>query len=311
VEENFFDVGGNSILLIRVLAQLESQIGTGISVAEFFQNATIAQLTERVFTRRAEQTETSVVQLCFGKGTPIFCVHPGGGYVHHYAKLAEYLAAGHSVYGLQASAHRAPLRSIPEIAAKYVADIRRTQSKGPYRLIGWSLGGLIAFEMARHLNAINETVSFLGLLDTRGIGTADEPDYEHGIVARLNNYLPPTFSLIHLRTLDPPEQLAYVLTELASVQSQPLAVLEAMHMYEALEAARRNYVPEVYDGMVTFIAPAEEYPNTIRAADYWSELTNKQLCLLTVAGDHQTILEEPHVHELAMRLLDNVKNGRA
>jgi thioesterase domain-containing protein len=99
---------------------------------------------------------------------PLVCVHPHGGTAFCYAPLAAHLPPSLPVLGLQAAGldeGEAPAGSVTAMAAGYIEAVRAIQPAGPYRLLGYSFGGLVAYEMARQLLADGERVSFLALLD--------------------------------------------------------------------------------------------------------------------------------------------------
>jgi thioesterase domain-containing protein len=109
---------------------------------------------------------------------PLFCVHSVGGEVVSYRELAHLLGAGQPVWGLQSP--DPPPAEVPEMAARYVAALRGVQPHGPYRIAGWSMGGIVAYEMARQLEAAGETTSVLAIIDAaspaRWTGEAERSD---------------------------------------------------------------------------------------------------------------------------------------
>src|SRR5262249_46251675 len=101
--------------------------------------------------------------------SPLFLVHPHGGTVFCYEPLARALGGTRSVFGLQApglDARTEPLGRIEDMAARYLDEIRAAQPDGPYAVAGWSLGGWVAFEMARRLERAGASVEFFGVFDT-------------------------------------------------------------------------------------------------------------------------------------------------
>jgi thioesterase domain-containing protein len=114
-------------------------------------------------------------------GQTLFCIHPGGGSVHWYGQLAAELAGTHRLVGVQAAGmepDEKPCTSIPEMAARYWTEIRAVQPDGPYRLLGWSLGAVVAHEMARLHPGDVEVVYLL-----------EPPLVESGVRTRLLSYV--------------------------------------------------------------------------------------------------------------------------
>lgn len=109
----------------------------------------------------------------------IFCIHPVAGNVFAYAKLANLLETKYRLYGIQASGlegESLPSHSIEEMATHYIKRIKTVQDRGPYKLVGWSMGGLIAFEMAVQLKAMGERVSFVHLIDVEDPLSMPQPE---------------------------------------------------------------------------------------------------------------------------------------
>ena len=102
---------------------------------------------------------------------PFFFVHSVGGEVMAYLKLARLLGSDQPVYGLQSP--DPPLEDVCEMAARYLAIVREVQPEGPYRIAGWSMGGVVAFELARQLEAQGETTEILAMIDAAGAGRLD------------------------------------------------------------------------------------------------------------------------------------------
>ena len=170
VLDQFQDVGGNSLSAVRMMAELQEAFGVSVPLRILFDQGTIEKLARAVETEQARPVPLPLVQLKPGDGQgPLFCIHPVEGSVVCYLPLAERLPERQAVYALQApglEGEAMPLPSVEEMAASYIASIRSIQAKGPYRLAGWSFGGLVAFEMARQLEKYNEDVELLALFDS-------------------------------------------------------------------------------------------------------------------------------------------------
>lgn len=107
-----------------------------------------------------------IVELTGTGDRPFFLVHAIGGTVSGYVALAKELASAYRVYGIQASGPDSQPADLDAMVSSYVADLRSVQPSGPYRLGGWSMGGMVAYEVARRLEAAGERVALLGLLDS-------------------------------------------------------------------------------------------------------------------------------------------------
>ncbi|MBQ1076207.1 amino acid adenylation domain-containing protein [Micromonospora sp. C31] len=166
-DDNFFDLGGHSLLATRLIARARTDLGLDRAVRDLFQRPTPAGL---LGDGADEGTATGVLLPLRTTGTrpPLFCVHPGAGMSWSYAGLTQHLGPDQPVYGLQTRALSTPgyrAGGVGELAEDYLAEIRRVQPHGPYRLLGWSFGGVVAHAMATRLQAAGEEVELLALMD--------------------------------------------------------------------------------------------------------------------------------------------------
>jgi acyl-CoA synthetase (AMP-forming)/AMP-acid ligase II/thioesterase domain-containing protein len=181
VRENFFELGGHSILATQLLSRLRDALGVELTVAALFEDPTIAGLAARIDQAREESVGMLDVVLPLrprGSRAPLFCVHPGAGVSWPYAALLGGLHVDRPLYGLQARglhAGQAVAASVAEMATDYLRQIRAVHPHGPYHLLGWSFGGLVAHAMATYLRAEGERVGLLALLDAWPVGAATEP----------------------------------------------------------------------------------------------------------------------------------------
>ncbi|MEV5687358.1 amino acid adenylation domain-containing protein [Streptomyces sp. NPDC052164] len=169
IDDNFFELGGHSLLATRLISRVRDRLGAEMSVVAIFEAPTVAALAVRLARADAAGPLSRLLPLrSGGTGAPVFCVHPLGGLSWPYAGLAEHLPAEVDLYGLQSAGlgDDEPLPdSVEEMAADYVARIRTVQPEGPYRLLGWSLGGRVAHAMAGQLELAGQEVELLALLD--------------------------------------------------------------------------------------------------------------------------------------------------
>jgi amino acid adenylation domain-containing protein len=169
-DDNFFALGGHSLLATRLVSRIRAALGADLPVRLFLQAPTVAGVIESLAADPATKARIDPVLpiRTAGEQPPLFCVHPVSGVAWCYSGLQRHLPAGLPIYGLQldtadASAWPADLA---ELTVSYAARIRQVQATGPYRLLGWSLGGGIAHAVASRLQDEGEQVEFLALLDS-------------------------------------------------------------------------------------------------------------------------------------------------
>ncbi|MBB4928199.1 type I polyketide synthase [Kitasatospora kifunensis] len=172
VEDNFFDLGGDSLLALQLVSRIRAATGRTFSVASVIEHPTVAALAAHSTADHGASTGGAlgtVLKLrSGGSSTPLFCIHPAGGISWPYAKLLPAIDERFPVYGIQSRGLTDPgamPRTIEDMAANYVTEIRAIQPSGPYALVGWSLGGLVAHAAAGQLERAGEKVGLLATLD--------------------------------------------------------------------------------------------------------------------------------------------------
>ncbi|QHE68025.1 non-ribosomal peptide synthetase [Rhodococcus sp. WAY2] len=182
-DDDFFALGGNSLVATRVASALRDRLGTDVALQWIFRNPTPEALARRIVdpsTPGAAVTDdvlSVVVPLRSGGTRPaVFCVHPAGGLALGYAGLIQHLAPDRPVYGLQLPilSGGATFDSMEELAHRYVVEMRAVQPRGPYHLLGWSLGGVIAHAIAVELRESGADVGTLAMMDSY---LAEEGDF--------------------------------------------------------------------------------------------------------------------------------------
>jgi thioesterase domain-containing protein/acyl carrier protein len=317
VRDNFFELGGHSLLTVRLMARVEQQFGQKLPVATMFQGATVEHLAG-VLRRSAKPVTTTLVALQReGSGPAFFCVHPSGGNVFCYADLSRHLGADQPFYGFQSrgldGVH--PLYTeVESMAAHYVEALCAAQPEGPYLLGGYSMGGVVAFEMARQLRAQGREVAMLALLDVKAPGAegaSDEDDVS--LLASFARDLGLSLdklkvSLPELQQLGQDEQLSYLLGQAREAGIVPpeldlRQLRRLLNVFRANAKAMRSYAPQVYDGRVTLFNAGETVAkNGNDPAAEWGRLAAGGVEAYTVSGDHYSFIREPRVASLA-RLL--------
>jgi len=170
-DDNFFDLGGDSLLGMQLVARARAAFDAEIAIQVLFRAPTPVGMARAIDMREAVDDEFRILLPIrrHGDQHPLFCIHPVAGISWCYAQLARQLPDDYPIYGLQARGLIEPDKlpqSIEEMATDYLQCIREVQPAGPYRLLGWSLGGLVAYAMATQLQSRGEEVSVLVLLDS-------------------------------------------------------------------------------------------------------------------------------------------------
>ncbi|WP_315758263.1 non-ribosomal peptide synthase/polyketide synthase [Bradyrhizobium sp. SZCCHNRI2007] len=171
VTDNFFELGGNSILSLKVIARLRRApvLDGEIKLRDLLQKPTIRGLLGTPAASSMRPSALLPLSSPVDGTPPVFCLHGGFGTVFDYAPLARRLEGQRQLIGLQCRTLIEPSfidRSLAAMAVDYVDEIVRTQSQGPYHLIGWSLGGLVACLVAAELERRGERVERLALIDS-------------------------------------------------------------------------------------------------------------------------------------------------
>jgi amino acid adenylation domain-containing protein len=315
VKDNFFDLGGNSLLVARLFADTARLHGKNYPLAALFQAPTIEQLAAVLRQEGKSCPVASLVAIQPGTSpAPLYCIHGGGGHVLGFMPLVKHLGAGQPVYGLQARGlygEQPPCTRIEEMAAHYVEEIRAFQPQGPYSLVGFSFGGVVAFEMARQLQAQGQQVALLALLDTafpnRGM------PWRRRLAAHFR-----LFWRLSLKG-----KLGHLVGEVGKLfrglarkfsRKREASLPTAFQKVDSLnEQARKNYVPQPYPGRVTFFRAREQTIWDEKEVRWtWGAVAGGGLEILEVPGNHQTFhVEEPNVGVLAEQLKTCLRRAQA
>nr|WP_279636949.1 non-ribosomal peptide synthetase [Corallococcus llansteffanensis] len=318
VRTSFFELGGHSLLAVRLLSAVNRETGRKFPLSALFQAPSVERFAQLMSEGQDARPFTPLVPFGAqgtGKAPPFFCVHPVGGNVLAYAELARRLGPDQPFYGLQArglDGASEPLGTVEEMAASYVQALRTVQSAGPYFLGGWSLGGVIAYEMAHQLRAAGEEVALLALIDSYVPETvADtEPRLDRTLAVGLFaqdlmgvSLADLSLDTAELATLEPEAALARVLESAARAGALPPGVDSAnpaalFRVFEAnLEAARRYHPPAMNQRVLR--VQAEELADTGPGDGGWSALVGTKLESHRLPGSHYTLLREPVVQAVA------------
>ncbi|MBF6167051.1 amino acid adenylation domain-containing protein [Streptomyces gardneri] len=300
MDDNFFEHGGNSLLAAKLTLRLSSALGTRIPVMRVFTAPTPAELVADLASRASGTVETEAAFDMLlplrprGSAAPLFCVHPVSGISWSYAGLAAYLDPDRPIYGLQTpvlATEGAMPGSIEEWADRYLELIRSEQPTGPYHLLGWSFGGVIAHEIAVQLQRAGERVALLAVMDSY---MADPPGTPPGDAGQV-----PVAELIGGLLGEQAGDLGNVadvdwaaLPQKMTELPEPFASFGADRVTRILDAAvhsvalRSAYDPPVYRGDVIYFTAALDDPTGCVGASIWQEVVDGRVHNYAVPTTH-------------------------
>jgi amino acid adenylation domain-containing protein len=166
---NFFEIGGHSLIAVRVMNKIQQQTGKKLPLSSLFEHSTIEQLAKLIDADTEIYSEFLVPIKPNGTKPPLFMVHGAGLNILNFKNVISNFDDDQPVYGIQGigpNGYDNWFESIEEMAACYIESIIKINPKGPYALAGFSFGGTVAFEMARQLKEQGKKVSIIALLDS-------------------------------------------------------------------------------------------------------------------------------------------------
>jgi aspartate racemase len=299
IRDNFFDLGGHSLLAARLMHRIEQTLGQRLPLAALLQAPTVEQLAAVLRQEGWSASWSSLVAIQpEGNRPPFFCVHGVGGNVVGFRDLARHLGADQPFYALQPQGldgKRPCLTSIEKMAERYIKEIRRVQPEGPYRIGGYSFGGLVAYEMAQQLRAQEQEVSLLALFDT----------YPGKMESR-------SAAMRNLSKLPLKEAVSFLVKKGIFVMSTLGKRLELQMLPKPLRNVRQacakaaaGYDVQPYDGQVTLFRVKEKSAGSLDDPyAIWWRMAAGGVDLREISGDHLSLLKEPQVRLLAEELND-------
>ncbi|MDC9013684.1 thioesterase domain-containing protein, partial [Mycobacterium marinum] len=164
--DSFFDLGGDSLSAMRLIAATNTTLHTDLHVADIFDTPTITTLAHRIDTHAQPATIPPIQTLHTGTGTPLFCIHATSGISWPYQTLATHLTNPLIGINQTLNADETPPHTLQAMARNYATRIQNTHPTGPYYLLGWSFGGVLAHQIAIELHHRGHTDTRLILLDS-------------------------------------------------------------------------------------------------------------------------------------------------
>jgi thioesterase domain-containing protein/acyl carrier protein len=317
VTDGFFDLGGHSLLAVQLAARVEQWFGRALPLSDLLLGSTIEEIAARIRAPVTGGASSLLVDLrVTGPGSPLYLVHPIGGGVLCYNSLARRLDGQRAVLGFQAAGFEGeaePETDLVRMASRYVDALRAEHPEGPYILGGWSMGGIVAFEMAGQLAAAGHDAPLVILIDCsvpvprNASHTVDDLESLTGFAADLARTAgrETRASLERLRSLGP-ESIrngAFDQTILACEIAGEIGH-DRMHRLHRIFRANRlaldSYQPRAYPGRVILVQ-AESIRNHLddHSTRGWNALALGGITIHRLPGDHYTIMQPPAVERLA------------
>jgi amino acid adenylation domain-containing protein len=314
VRDSFFRLGGHSLLALRMIARIDKRIGVSLPLAAMIERPTVEYLAERIRAARPFDVPGDAQYLVpvQRKGTrvPLFCVHGAGGHVLNFSELARHLGDAQPFFAFQArgvDGRSQPFERVEQAAQAYLAELRRAQPHGPYHLGGYCGGGIIAFEMARMLEAEGERVGLLALLDCYrpGISTGvrRHQRWAAGLAREGLPYLARKTRVWLRRTATVLSVRLCIAVHRGLGRAVPLGLRDFWLTHAFLASARR-YRPALFGGKLTLLRATEVDAELLGVGRElgWAGLAAQGIETIDVPGDHYSLLQEPNLPVLAARL---------
>ncbi len=297
VHDNFFELGGNSLLAVMAVSKVNERFNTDLPLGVIYQFPTVEKLGTIIESGNQQPSMYSLVPLqTHGSRPPLFAIH-----TITLIDLFQHMGNDQPLYflryGMAGEISNRPI-SLPlleDLASHYIKEMQQVQSQGPYYLMGYSFGGVIAYEMANQLLANGHQVNLVALLDTY---LADE------------RRLQPLHRIIHnFFSRSPSQLLALVKNKINNLLTPKEYNTDFWPQTYTLGpdlACRDRYQPKIYNGCVTLFQAfaRESMLFSFTSPEYaWEKLLGDRLEVHPISGEHLDIFKEPHVKILVERLM--------
>lgn len=322
-DDDFFALGGHSLMALRLFSRMTREFDCTLPLAALINHPTIRGLAELLAPLPESSSESAIPAKGHfvtlreeGDGAPLFCIHGGDGGVLFYREMAANLPNGcplHAIESLELSRGSAvEISSIEETAAAYVRLLLAFQTRGPFRLAGYSFGGVVAHAMSCQLVEMGHEVDFLGLFDTQNPtiqGNAYSPVGRFAVFWKQHREIPlgKRLSLLRQRIREGAETHRRVSAEILEAQSsgpaEPYSDLRRIQVREENWRAMQAYQPARFPGRVTLFKAITGSDKVELPADYgWSAHAGGGLQIIDIPGRHLTLFDPDHVGALANSL---------
>ena len=322
IHDNYFDLGGNSVLAARLFAQIEKIFDKKIPLATLFYAPTVEQLASILGKEEWSAPWSPLVEIQSGDSRPpFFCVHGAGGNILIYRDLARHLGTDQPFYGLQSQGldgERPFHTRIEDMAAHYLKEIQTVQPQGPYFLGGYCMGGTVALEMAQQRYAQGQEVALLALLETYNWANLPPMSFLDDVCYYIQKI---EFHWHNFLLLKSKDKVTFIQEKAKVAKSRKKVWFEIIkskfghnfhqgngqHLYlsqlwETNDRAAANYVPRAYSGRITQFRPIKEYGRYDGPELGWDKLAAGGVEVHELPVYPAGMLVEPFVRLLAEKM---------
>ncbi|MER0448803.1 amino acid adenylation domain-containing protein [Streptomyces sp. Edi4] len=321
VDDGFFELGGHSLLATRLVHRIGQALGRPLELRDIFAAPTPARLCEHLDGDRSRAFDVILPLRTSGSSAPLFCVHPIAGLSWRYSTLLSALSPDHPVYGVQARGLDGvePLpTSMTELAVDYARQIRAVQPDGPYHILGWSLGGIMAQAVATALEADGQEIGLLAVLDTSppepggpGTGTHDE------ILTQMYEGYGKIYGLPQDAPTEPtPDQMRAQIVDWYGEGSSELRHLSREHRAAALEVSVNNAWlaterrPEVLRSDLLLVLATRKRLEAV-VPEAWREFVAGRTEIVEVDCEHAHMMDPGPAEQIARLVAPRMGRVRA
>ncbi|MGW0964332.1 amino acid adenylation domain-containing protein, partial [Streptomyces gelaticus] len=321
IDDHFFQLGGHSLLATRLIGRIRSIWDTRVTIRDLFQYPTPVLLAEHIATNTGGDPMETLLPIraasVTGTEAPLFCVHAVSGMSWSYAGLLRHIGGRRPLIGLQAKELTSPSdrpAGIEEMADGYVAEIRSVQAHGPYHLLGWSFGGLVAHAIAARLEEQGEEVALLALLDSYPLPNGFRPPAITGREV-LTALLGGRGAAIDVRcavTAPDPEELAAVLRAEDAILGalEPAQAAAVVATTAGNLEMRYRYVPRRRFGGDAVFFNAARTPAATGGADAWAPHVGGRVEEHEIDCEHWDMTTSEPLREIGKVLAEELRGGR-
>jgi len=321
IDDNFFALGGHSLMAVQILSKLEKQLGRSFQLAVLFKYPDIRSLARFIDQDKKEATYNCLVAIKpTGYKPPLYIIHGEGLNVLNFSRLAACMDPDRPVFGLQAVGLNGidePLDNLHDIAAYYLKEIIRHNPAGPYFLAGYSFGGYVALEIRKQLAAMGKCTEQLIMLDTDA-EKSEYKDWYYIIPQKVKRNVPVLLSFLRSSFHHPIANLRNQFNMQGSgIFARYFHKKESKSFYQLIKKIKdkhlfafRNYKMEPFDGKV-YLYKADICVHYVYDTEFlgWKKYARGGVVLHKVPGDHLSMLLSPNVEVFASLLSNSLNYG--